>query len=89
MARKGAGPKVGRRGFLKGVVAASAAGAASVLPSPVRGADAPPVPRAPSARRPSMKIAAAETGTPRELARVPGVPGSDFMVDVIKTLDIK
>jgi len=36
-----------------------------------------------------MQVAAAETGTPRELARVPGIPGSDFMVDVIKALDIK
>jgi thiamine pyrophosphate-dependent acetolactate synthase large subunit-like protein len=38
-----------------------------------------------------MHVAAAETGTPKELAasRIGGVPGSDFMVDVIKTLDIK
>jgi acetolactate synthase I/II/III large subunit len=89
MARKDSGPKVDRRGFLRGVVAASAATAATGLTTPARAADPAPVPRAPSARRPSMKVAAAETGTPRELARVPGVPGSDFMVDVIKTLDIK
>jgi thiamine pyrophosphate-dependent acetolactate synthase large subunit-like protein len=36
-----------------------------------------------------MQIAAAETQPPGELPRVPGKPGSDFMVDVIKTLDIK
>jgi thiamine pyrophosphate-dependent acetolactate synthase large subunit-like protein len=38
-----------------------------------------------------MHVAAAETGTPKELSgsRIGGVPGSDFMVDVIKTLDIK
>src|SRR5256886_4915954 len=38
-----------------------------------------------------MHVAAAESGTPKELsgARIGGVPGSDFMVDVIKTLDIK
>jgi thiamine pyrophosphate-dependent acetolactate synthase large subunit-like protein len=80
---------VDRRGFLKGVVAAGAAGAATALTStPARAADPSPAPRAPSARRPSMKVAAAETGTPRELARVPGIPGSDFMIDVIKTLGI-
>src|SRR5712664_728400 len=88
MARKNAGLKVDRRKFLAGFVAAGAASA--MTPPKARAADAaPPVPRAPSARRPSMKVAAAETGTPRELARVPGVPGSDFMVDVIKALDIK
>src|SRR5256886_16197576 len=38
-----------------------------------------------------MHVAAAESGTPKELsgARIGGVPGSDFMVDVINTLDIK
>src|SRR5712675_1536928 len=55
MGRKEAGPKVDRRKFLTGFVAA---GAATAL-------------------------------TPPELARVPGIPGSDFMVDVIKALDIK
>jgi thiamine pyrophosphate-dependent acetolactate synthase large subunit-like protein len=42
---------------------------------------------------PSAKGAEAEAGTPRyaarEAARVKGIPGSDFMVDVIKSLDIK
>jgi thiamine pyrophosphate-dependent acetolactate synthase large subunit-like protein len=46
-------------------------------------------PRVPSALRPTMQIAAAETQAPAEMARVPGKPGSDFMVDVIKTFDIK
>jgi thiamine pyrophosphate-dependent acetolactate synthase large subunit-like protein len=37
-----------------------------------------------------MQVAAAETGTPTVTAsRIGGIPGSDFMVDVIKTLDIK
>src|SRR5258708_7906622 len=89
MARRDPGPRVDRRGFLKGVVAASTVTAATALTSPARAAAPAPFPRAPSAPRPSMKVAAAETGPPRELARVPGVPGSDFMVDVIKTLDIK
>jgi thiamine pyrophosphate-dependent acetolactate synthase large subunit-like protein len=81
--------KADRRRFLTGVVAA---GAASAM-APVRSADlvaqAPAAPRAPSALPPSGKAAEAETGTPRELARVKGIPGSDFMVDVIKTLGIK
>ncbi|HTF14878.1 MAG TPA: thiamine pyrophosphate-binding protein, partial [Burkholderiales bacterium] len=90
MARKDTGPKAGRRKFLTGVVAAGAATAASTITAPpaARAAEAP-APRAPSALPPSGKAAEAETGTPRELARVKGIPGSDFMVDVIKTLDIK
>ncbi|MBI5910685.1 MAG: thiamine pyrophosphate-binding protein, partial [Betaproteobacteria bacterium] len=43
----------------------------------------------PSALPPTAKMAAAETGTPQEIKHQPGKPGSDFMVDVIKTLDIK
>ena len=46
-------------------------------------------PRLPSALPPKAHVAAAETGTPKELPRIGGVAGSDFMVDVIKTLDIK
>src|SRR5204863_1278105 len=38
---------------------------------------------------PRMEVAAAETATAKELSRIKGMPGSDFMVDVIKTLDIK
>jgi thiamine pyrophosphate-dependent acetolactate synthase large subunit-like protein len=37
---------------------------------------------------PTARIAAAETGTPKELARAQAPDGSDFMVDVIKSLDI-
>src|SRR5712672_4469668 len=86
MSRKDPGPKADRRRFLTGVVAAGAATAMA----PVRSADVvAQAPRAPSALPPSCKAAEAETGTPRELARVKGIPGSDFMVDVIKTLDIK
>src|SRR5882724_11401462 len=86
MSRKDPGSKADRRRFLTGVVAAGAATAMA----PVRSADVvAQAPRAPSALPPSGKAAEAETGTPRELARVKGIPGSDFMVDVIKTLDIK
>src|SRR5258706_517047 len=86
MSRKDPGPKADRRRFLTGVVAAGAATAMA----PARSTDlVAQAPRAPSALPPSGKAAEAETGTPRELARVKGTPGSDFMVDVIKTLDIK
>src|SRR5438105_11715304 len=88
MARADADPKIDRRKFLAGV----AAGAASAMAPPAaRAAEAPAqtTPRAPSALPPSAKTVEAETKTPRELARVPGIAGSDFMVDVIKTLDIK
>ena len=88
MARKDLNPKVDRRQFLAGAIAA---GAATAMTPPAANAAeaAKPQPRAPSALPPSARTAAAETGTPRELARVKGLPGSDFMVDVIKTLDIK
>ena len=45
--------------------------------------------RGPSALAPNAKVAAAETETPQEPNFANGRPGSDFMVDVIKTLDIK
>ena len=71
------------------------AGAAStVTPPAATAATQAYVPAAAPARRPpalppSMQVAAAETAPPKELSRIGGVPGSDFMVDVIKTLDIK
>jgi acetolactate synthase I/II/III large subunit len=83
MARKNTGTQVGRRRFLAGAVAAGAATAMT----PVRAAEQ--VAQASKAPPPSHRALEAETEVPRELARVKGVPGSDFMVDVIKTLDIK
>jgi thiamine pyrophosphate-dependent acetolactate synthase large subunit-like protein len=50
--------------------------------------EAAPAPR-PSAVRPTAAIAAAETGTPQASAQATGIPTSDFMVDVIKSLDIE
>src|SRR3954451_24320070 len=78
-----------RRKFLTGVIATTAAGAVtSALP-----ATPPAAPeRLPSALPPNAQVAAAETGSPGEngaASRIGGVPGSDFMVDVIKTLGIK
>jgi thiamine pyrophosphate-dependent acetolactate synthase large subunit-like protein len=44
--------------------------------------------RRPSALRPDARMAAVETAVPKELAKAEGPDVSDFMVDVIKTLDI-
>ena len=76
-----------RRQFLTSIVAAGAAAAAA----PARSADQETAPKAPSALPPNEYVAAAETRVPSELPpnRIGGVPGSDFMVDVIKTLNIK
>ena len=92
MTRKHPRPEVSRRKFLAGVAVAGAASAvtppaASAATTAGTPASAPP--RRPSALPPTMRVAVAETATPKELPRIGGVPGSDFMVDVIKTLDIK
>ncbi len=89
MARKDPGPKVGRRKFLAGFVAAGAASA--MTPPTALAAERSAPPKVPSALPPSAQVAAAETQTPGERVanRIGGVPGSDFMVDVIKTLGIK
>ncbi len=82
-------PKFNRRKFLAGaeIVGAAAGSAKSVGAAPV----AAPTPRLPSVLPPNAHVAAAETGTPQVPAASTedGRPGSDFMVDVIKTLDIK
>ncbi len=88
MARGLSQSRLNRRKFLAGVAVAGAA--ASPLPadaSTVVPPSAPAEPR-PSAVRPSAQLAAAETGTPQAAVRADGTPNSDFMVDVIKSLDI-
>lgn len=75
-----------RRRFLTGAALASVTPAiAPSAPAQAQGA----APRVPSALPPTGTQIAAETGTPGELNRIGGKPGSDFMVDVLKTLDIK
>ncbi len=93
MARKDLRPQVNRRRFLAGV---AVAGAATAVSPPQNVANAattatlsPGPGRArPSALPPSGALAAAETGTPQALPRAQAPDGSDFMVDVIKTLNI-
>ena len=87
---KDSGPKVDRRKFLTGVAVAGAAGAMTPQASNATVAAGAATARVPSALPPTAWTVAAETGTPqKDLARIGGVAGSDFMVDVIKTLDIK
>jgi thiamine pyrophosphate-dependent acetolactate synthase large subunit-like protein len=81
---------VSRRSFLGTVAVAGAVTAVSDLDNNAAAAPAPTAaePAKPSALRPSAKVAAAETGTPEAPEHAPGMPTSDFMVDVIKSFNI-
>jgi acetolactate synthase I/II/III large subunit len=94
MTRAESRTKLNRRKFLASVAVASVAGTATAVVTQGAAASQTAVlpvdlPPRPSALPPTAKMAAAETGTPQEIKRDNGTPGSDFMVDVIKTLDIK
>ncbi len=89
MPKKTPSLNVNRRKFLAAAAVAGAAGAAGPAKAAVAAASPPSPPRLPSALPPNAHVAAAETGTPAMPSRDNGTPGSDFMVDVIKTLDIK
>jgi acetolactate synthase-1/2/3 large subunit len=89
MARKNARTEVSRRKFLAGVAMTGAATAVSVT----GGGKAAAAVRAarPAATRPSTAAAQAELATQSVQTApgtLPGRPGSDFMVDVIKSLEI-
>lgn len=82
---------VDRRGFLKSVAVAGAAATATATTGQAA-APANPTRAKPTALRPSAAFAAADTaGTPKVdgHAKAGGRPGSDFMVDVIRSLGIK
>jgi acetolactate synthase I/II/III large subunit len=82
-------PDVSRRKFMTGVALTGAATAVSPQnAAQAATATSPLSTPAPSALRPDSRMAAAETGSPKELAKATGPDGSDFMVDVIKTLNI-
>jgi acetolactate synthase-1/2/3 large subunit len=87
MTRKDSRPAVSRRKFLTGVAVASAA---ATTAANVTNAASPPASaaRVPSALRPTARQIAAEAGVVAEMKPVAGRAGSDFMVDVIKSLDI-
>ena len=81
---------LGRRGFLKG----AAAGAASLAAQPAIAQEAAPPERSGrrnGTARPNPETLAADTGArpPQPVSRVIERPGSDFMVDVLKTLDLE
>ena len=87
---KDSSPNVDRRKFLTGVAVAGAAGAIAPQTADASVADGSAATRLPSALPPTTQTIAAETGNPQvETSRIGGVAGSDFMVDVIKALDIK
>jgi thiamine pyrophosphate-dependent acetolactate synthase large subunit-like protein len=87
---KDSAPNVDRRKFLAGVAVAGAAGAVAPQAAGASVASDTAAARLPSALPPTARAIAAETSTPAaELNRIGGIAGSDFMVDVIKTLDIK
>jgi len=89
VARKNAPTEVSRRKFLAGVAMTGAATAVSVTGE---GKAAAAVEAArPAATRPSTAAAQAELATQRVQVApgtLPGRPGSDFMVDVLKSLEI-
>src|SRR5215468_8006599 len=87
MAKK---PSVNRRNFLKG----AAAGAAALVAKPGVAAPAPLAQPQAQARAvapgPSARLIAAETTPPpRADVYTTDRPGSDFMVDVLKSLDFE
>jgi acetolactate synthase-1/2/3 large subunit len=89
VARKNARTEVSRRKFLAGVAMTGAATAVSVT-GEGKAAAAVEAPR-PAATRPSTAAAQAELATQRVQVApgtLPGRPGSDFMVDVLKSLEI-
>jgi acetolactate synthase-1/2/3 large subunit len=89
MARKNSRPDVSRRKFLAGV---AVAGAATTVASPeIASAAAPPVAaaRVPAVQRPTAQQIAAETELPKVDSPLGGRAGSDFMVDVIRSLGIE
>ncbi len=84
MAKRNSGASVGRRGFLKSAALAGAAAAASPLTAQAL-TQAPAKPRGGV----PLPVLAAEVGTPPDEAITQSTGGSDFMVDVIKTLKVE
>jgi acetolactate synthase I/II/III large subunit len=90
MPKKDSSPNLDRRKFLTAAAVAGAAGA--VKPAAAASDATSPAPQpAPSALPPNEHVALAETDIPNiaPYSTAHKRPGSDFMVDVIKSLDIK
>jgi thiamine pyrophosphate-dependent acetolactate synthase large subunit-like protein len=88
MSRKSTSPKLNRRKFLTAAAVAGAAGAVAPAKAATQ-TGLEPQQKLPSALPPNAYVAANESGTPQMPQAEGGRPTSDFMVDVIKTLDIK
>ena len=79
---------VGRRGFLKGAAVGAAALAAT--PERAQAQQGGSAPAANATARPNPTTLALDTGArPPAPSRIVENPGSDFMVDVLKTLNIE
>ena len=94
MARERSESKVDRRKFLTGVAVAGTATAVAASQQTASAASGAALSSeasrpTPSAALPSAKLAAAETQLPPELPLAGGPAGSDFMVDVIKSLSVE
>jgi len=89
MARKTSHPEVSRRKFLAGAAVAGAAASTSVANAATPGTTAADVKRLPAAVPPSVQQIANETAVPKDMPHLAGKPNSDFMVDVIKSLQIE
>jgi acetolactate synthase-1/2/3 large subunit len=83
---------VGRRGFLKGAAAGAVTSAAALVGAPPAQAQQPAGAAAAPVRPPSAAERAAETGanlTASAEVQIVERPGSDYMVDVIKSLPVE
>jgi acetolactate synthase I/II/III large subunit len=89
MSRKSTSPKLNRRKFLTAAAVAGASGAVAPVKAATRDGLEQPQQKTPSALPPNAYVAANEAGNPQMPQGEGGRPGSDFMVDVIKSLDIK
>src|SRR5256885_224272 len=79
---------VGRRGFLKGAAGASAAALVGASSPIIQAQTVTPQTGVPAVRPPSTAERAVETGASVEVQIVER-PGSDYMVDVIKSLPVE
>ena len=79
-------PEVDRRKFLTSVAVAGAASAVASEATATAVDTTKSQPPKPSALRPSAAVAAAESAAPAALPHDEGRPGSDFMVDVLRSL---
>jgi acetolactate synthase I/II/III large subunit len=86
MPRRNQTPDAGRRNFLKGATIAGAAALATPVAANSQSADPPKANT--KAAAPGPRLAAAETMPPSKDPVTQSTSGGDFMVDVLKTLDI-